>query len=192
MNGARSLACMSWLSFSCLTSTVEAVQPMTSITASFAATGPYTIKTAIRTNLPDGATLGISLRFLGMEASDPALGLQSHQVKVSGGKATITVDQSQATTSIPSGDYRIRVSYNPMLPENRASVLKGIKPQYPTLSGDFVWDATNRWIKSHRRDDSRLNDRTSSRKPIFTTLHARRPCAFFGQSNVIPTSTHHV
>ena len=64
--------------------------------------------------------------------------------------------------------------------------------QYPTLSGDFVWDATNRWIKSHRRDDSRLNDRTSSRKPIFTTLHARRPCAFFGQSNVIPTSTHHV
>lgn len=65
-------------------------------------------------------------------------------------------------------------------------------PQYPTLSGEFVWDGINRWIKSHRRDDSRLNDRTSSRKPIFTTLHARRPCAFFGQSNVIPTSTHHV
>ncbi|GGN46670.1 hypothetical protein GCM10010842_37410 [Deinococcus daejeonensis] len=72
------------------------------------------------------------------------------------------------------------------------SLQLGRASQYPTLSGDFIWDATNRWIKSHRRDDSRLNDRTSSRKPIFTTLHARRPCAFFGQSNVIPTSTHHV
>lgn len=152
MNVARSLVCMSWLSFSCLTSTVEAVQPMTSITASFAVMGPYTIKTTIRTNLPDDATIGISLRFLGIEASNPALGLQSHQVKVSGGKATVTVDQSQATTSIPSGDYRIRVSYNPMLPENRTSVLKGMK-QYAFFEGTVRIVGDNMKYSDIRRAD---------------------------------------
>nr|WP_158590327.1 hypothetical protein [Deinococcus sp. RM] len=84
------------------------------------------------------------------------------------------------------------VRLSALFSEMKSISQRTLDAQYPTLSGDFVWDATNRWIKSHRRDDSRLNDRTSSRKPIFTTLQARRPCAFFGQSNVIPTSTHHV
>lgn len=127
VNLVHRLICIAWLSFLCSISTVEATQPSTSITASFVVASPYKIKTAIKTNLPDGATVGISLRFNSKNVNDPALGLNLHKAKVLGGRASLVVDQSQATTTIPRGSYKIRVFYSPFFPENRAYVLKGLK-----------------------------------------------------------------
>ena len=111
------------------------------LTVQATVTGAYTVKARITTTLPDGVSLGVHLKFRGARGSDPALGTKLWRAKVKNGQVSLTLDERQATTSLPKGTYDLTVFYSSLWPENQPFFQKGLKGYVTastpvTLQGD--------------------------------------------------------
>lgn len=116
----------------CLTGHVSAVDSF--LKASVRASGPLNARITVTTNLPDGAWLRASLRSSEARPNDPALGTIGTQAQVKDGRATLLLDQRNASTSVPRGTYQVTVAYSSFLVENAGPAKMGFtKDQSVTI-----------------------------------------------------------
>lgn len=143
-------------------------------------TGAYTVKARITTTLPDGVFLGVRLKFRGAQGSDPALGTKLWRAKVKNGQVSLTLDERQATTSLPKGTYDLTVFYSSLWPENQTFFQKGLK-EYLKASAPVTLQADGLDYRAIRAADA-LSERVWEGyrdHPIGTT--AAQYLAYFQQ-----------
>jgi len=97
-------------------------------------TGPYTVEAAIRTNLPDGVVLAVSLELQGMVPQDPFIGTNYVRVPVQQGAGKVLLDGTKQAmpfgSKLPTGLYDVVVKFYPKWTENGAlSKAAGIKDE---------------------------------------------------------------
>ncbi|PTA66420.1 hypothetical protein [Deinococcus arcticus] len=94
-------------------------------------TGACTVKARI-TTLPDGVFLSVRLKFCGARGSDPALGTKLWRAKIKNGQASLTLDERQASTSLPKGTYDLTVFSSSLRLENQTFFQKDLKENVKT------------------------------------------------------------
>lgn len=107
-----------------LVGTVASAVPAYTLQVTPRATGRYTVDIAIKTNLPPGAVLSISLGLAGQKPNDVFIGTDFVRATVQNGRAHAVIDGEKIAmphgSKLPAGTYDVEVNFYPLWRENRA------------------------------------------------------------------------